>query len=333
LSDTVTGHQREVIGYYRKLESRLTYRLVLGGTKHFGYYPEGSRHLSMATAMRLMEDKLGRTLALPAGSPVLDAGCGEGDVAIRLRDRFGLEVDGVDVLDFNLGRARRKAARLGPTDSPRFHCLDYADLPFPDQTFDGVYTMETLVHAFDHQQALRELRRVLKPGGKLVLFEYSVPPREQMTQVEREALDFVVEASAMRSLPLFVHGGFPAIVDRAGFVAVSTEDITERMTPMLRRLACICYLPYRLGRLLRARRTLLNCTAAVESYRHRAGWRYNVVTARRPTSLEAPSRIRSGDAGVDQEGRRDGATDIRPGALPFRAVGRRRAGGRGRHRR
>lgn len=66
-----------------------------------------------------------------------------------------LEVDGVDLLGFNLERARRKAARRGLTDRLRFHCLDYADLPLADQTFDGVYTMETLVHAFDHQLALR----------------------------------------------------------------------------------------------------------------------------------------------------------------------------------
>jgi sterol 24-C-methyltransferase len=297
LSETRADHRRRVVGYYHKPESRLTYRLVLGGTKHFGYYPEGARGLSMAAAMRLMEDRVGTTLDLPPGSRVLDAGCGEGDVAIRLCRRFGLEVDAVDLLGFNIARARRKAARLGLVGWPRFHRLDYAELPFPDQTFDGVYTMETLVHAFDHRQALRELRRVLRPGGKLVLFEYSVPPREQLTREQGEALDFVVEASAMRSLPRFVHGGFPAMLEDAGFVAVASQDITARTTPMLRRLARICYLPYLLGRLLGARRALLNCTAAVESYRHREGWRYNVVTARRPRD-DGPATL-SDDAQAD----------------------------------
>jgi sterol 24-C-methyltransferase len=280
--ESEVDHRRRVVGYYHKPESRLSYRLLLGGTKHFGYYPQGSDGLSMATAMRRMEDKLGATLDLPPGSRVLDAGCGQGDAALRLRTRFGLEVDGVDLLEFNIRRARRRAARLGLAGSPRFHRLDYTDLPFPDQTFDGAYTLETLVHAFDHQRALGELRRVLRPGGKLVLFEYSVPPRAAMTRAQRDALDLVVEASAMRSLPLFVHGGFSAMLERAGFEVVSEEDITERITPMLRRLARICCLPDRLGRVLGARRALLNCTAAVESYRHREGWRYNVVVARRP---------------------------------------------------
>jgi sterol 24-C-methyltransferase len=235
----------------------------------------------MAAAMRRMEDKLGQTLALPPGARVLDAGCGEGDVAIRLGTRFGLEVDGVDLLEANLRRARAKAARLGLSASLRFHRLDYGDLALPDELFDGAYTMETLVHAFDHRRALAELRRVLKPGGTLSLFEYSVPPRSQMTAEQREAFEFVVERSAMRSLPAFVHGAFPAILDEAGLEVVAVEDVTERIWPMLRRLARICALPAAAGRLLRARAAVLNCTALVEGYRHREGWRYNVVRARR----------------------------------------------------
>jgi sterol 24-C-methyltransferase len=287
VSEAAAEHARRVVGYYRTPESRLAYRLLLGGTKHFGYYPEGSSGLSMAAAMRLMEDQLGETLDLPPGSRVLDAGCGEGDVAIRLATRFGLAVDGVDLLEANLRRARRKAARQGLTGSLRYHRLDYSDLPFPDHSFDGAYTIETLVHAFDHRRALRELGRVLRPGGTLALFEYSVPPRAEMTSEQREAFDLVVDRSAMRSLPSFVHGAFPAILGQAGFEVVATEDVTERIWPMLRRLARICWLPAAAGRLLGARAALLNSTALVEGYRHRQGWRYNVVRARR---LPGPAR-------------------------------------------
>ena len=147
--------ERRVRSYFRKPESRIFYRLFLRGTKHFGYYPPGSRRLSMAKAMRMMEDKPGTTLKLPPGSRVLDAGCGEGNVAIRTATKFGLHVEGVDLLEFSLDKARKKARKLGLEDLLRFHRLDYANLRFPDQTFDGAYTMETLVHAFDHERVLQ----------------------------------------------------------------------------------------------------------------------------------------------------------------------------------
>jgi ubiquinone/menaquinone biosynthesis C-methylase UbiE len=69
----------------------------------------------MTAAMRRMEDKLGQTPALSPGARVLDAGCGEGDVAVRLGTRFGLEVDGVDLLEANLRRARARR----PAPPPR----------------------------------------------------------------------------------------------------------------------------------------------------------------------------------------------------------------------
>jgi sterol 24-C-methyltransferase len=274
--------ERRVRSYFLKPESRILYRLVLGGTKHFGYYPAGSRRRSMAGALRTMEDKLGTTLALAPGLWVLDAGCGEGDVAIRMATEFGLHVEGVDLLELSLDKARKKARRRGLEQLLRFHRMDYANLSFPDQTFDGAYTMETLVHAFDHERALQELLRVLKPGGKLALFEYSIAPRDQMSAAQQASVDFSVEGGAMPSLPSFVHGAFPEILERAGFVAVSVTDITERMLPMLKRFAQIGYVPCRLGRLLRLQGALVNCTAAVQVYRHRSVWRYNIVTAERP---------------------------------------------------
>jgi SAM-dependent methyltransferase len=81
--------QRRVIDYYRRLESRVPYALLLGGTRHFGWYPPGAERLPMRAALRLMEDRLGGALDLPAGALVLDAGCGRGAVALRLAPPSG----------------------------------------------------------------------------------------------------------------------------------------------------------------------------------------------------------------------------------------------------
>ncbi|HEY1835646.1 MAG TPA: hypothetical protein VGG13_02390 [Candidatus Saccharimonadales bacterium] len=72
-----------VIGYYHSWESIIGYR-KLHGVKHFGYYPKGKEHISKAEAQLLMSERLAKALALPTGRLVLDAGCGEGGVALYL---------------------------------------------------------------------------------------------------------------------------------------------------------------------------------------------------------------------------------------------------------
>jgi cyclopropane fatty-acyl-phospholipid synthase-like methyltransferase len=274
--------RQRVIDYYRHWESRWGYALLLRGTKHFGYYPPGRERIRMAKAQTLMSDQLGRALALPAGGLALDAGCGQGAVALRLAERFRLRVEGIDILPGDIRRASRKAARRGAGDRVRFQVMDYGRLQFADGHFDGVYTMETLVHAADSRAVLAEFHRVLRPGGRLALFEYSMEARELLTGDQRQAFDAIIEGSAMHSLPSFVHGCFPGLLQAAGFEQVAVREVTERMLPMLRRLARLFWLPYRLGRAVGAQRQVVNAMSAVESWRHRAVWRYNVVTAAKP---------------------------------------------------
>jgi SAM-dependent methyltransferase len=259
--------QQRVIDYYRRPESRVTYALLLGGTRHFGWYPPGSERLPMRTAMRLMEDRLGRAA-----------------VALHLAAAFGLRVDGVDIVAADVRGAAHRAARHRGPGRARFHVMDYQRLGFADGSFDGAYTMETLVHAPDPAAVLRELHRVLAAGGRLALFEYSMAPREALTARQRRLFDAITEESAMHALPGFVHGCFPGLLHAAGFRDVQVEDVTGRMAPMLRRLARLLWLPYQLARAAGVQRRLVNAMAAVEADRHRGVWRYNVVTAAKPYS-------------------------------------------------
>jgi SAM-dependent methyltransferase len=195
---------------------------------------------------------------------------------------FGLRVEGIDILPGDIRRARRRAARRATADRTRFQVMDYERLTFPDGHFDGAYTMETLVHAPDPPAVLGELHRVLKPGGRLALFEYSMAPRAELTARQRRVFDAIIAESAMHGLPGFVHGRFPALLHVAGFRDVEVEDVSARMLPMLRRLAQLFWVPYQLGRPLRLQRRLVNGLAAVESYRNQDVWRYNIVTAGTP---------------------------------------------------
>ena len=283
-----TDPHAEVVGYYRRWESRASYRLLLGGTRHFGYYPSGAGHVPARAALAFMEERLGRALDLPPGARVLDAGCGRGHVAMRLAAEFGYRVHGVDLLAGDVARARAEAARRGLGALVGFEVGDYADLPVPDAHFDGAFTLETLVHAPDAAAALAEFARVLAPGGRLALFEYSVAPPEALTVQERALLRRISAGSAMHSMPGFVHGRLAELVAAAGFEGIKEADLTERMLPMLRWLGRVLWAPYQVTRLLRAEAKVVNSLAAVQVVRHPGLWRYNALTAVRAGSPGPP---------------------------------------------
>jgi sterol 24-C-methyltransferase len=272
----------DVIRYYNRPESRIGYDLFLGGTKHFGLYGPGDSAWKWQAALRRMEDKLAKELALPAGSYVLDAGCGDGDVAIRLAAKYGIKITGLDILDFNIQEATRRAKRAELEKSVSFRRMSYADLGFPGETFDGVYTMEALVHAADAEIVLREFHRVLKPRrGHLAMFEYSRAPDHDMPARAAEVFREVNEAAAMPSYQRFEHGVLEQLLENAGFTSVTVEDITAGMLPMLRCFALIAKIPYEVAQALKRPDIVINVMSAVEFWRYRRYIRYNVYTARK----------------------------------------------------
>ncbi len=106
------------------------------------------------------------TLALAgdvAGRRILDAGCGSGPLSAALRDR-GATVTGFDKSAGMLKLARK---RLGPDADLRQADLG-GPLPFPDGAFDDVIASLVLHYLEDWTAPLAELRRVLKPGGRLI---------------------------------------------------------------------------------------------------------------------------------------------------------------------
>ena len=107
-------------------------------------------------------------LVLRPGMRVLDVGCGTGVLLAQLRARMpGARFLGVDATPGMLARARE---RLGP-DVPLVESSGEA-LPLPDRSVDAVVSTSVLHYMADAPQALREMHRVLAPGGTLVIVDW-----------------------------------------------------------------------------------------------------------------------------------------------------------------
>jgi len=107
---------------------------------------------------------------------VLDVATGTGDVAILTYKMLKPEkITGIDISDGMLELGRKKIEKLGLQDSIVLQSGDSETIHFADNSFDAV-TVAFGVRNFEHlEQGLKEMLRVLKPGGKLVILEFSKP--------------------------------------------------------------------------------------------------------------------------------------------------------------
>jgi ubiquinone/menaquinone biosynthesis C-methylase UbiE len=101
-----------------------------------------------------------------AGTAVLDCGCGEGDYVIAML-KHGADARGVE---YERKKVAAFKARFPDSDSDRVRHGDIQRLQFSDNSFDLVLLNEVLEHIPNQARALAQIRRVLKPPGKLVLF-------------------------------------------------------------------------------------------------------------------------------------------------------------------
>ena len=189
-------------------EHRRPYVPGMGHDRLLPLYDTVSRLLGVTSMHRQLVDQA----AVRPGQRLLEIGCGTGNLAIMVaRLHPGADVTGIDPDPRALARARRKAARRG---TPVHWDRGFAqDLPYPDAAFDRVLSSLMLHHldADGRVAALREVRRVLRPGGTLHVVDLAgagAPARGLVARL----------AHRRPRLHATFEDRIPALLEEAGFV-------------------------------------------------------------------------------------------------------------------
>jgi len=106
---------------------------------------------------------------------ILDIATGTGDLALALSRIHGTHITGVDISPAMLEIGRAKVSKAGLSNQIDLQVADGEQLPFPDESFDAV-TIAFGVRNYEHlDQGLREMFRVIRPGGRVFILEFSKP--------------------------------------------------------------------------------------------------------------------------------------------------------------
>lgn len=169
-----------------------------------------------------------RTKAGPE-SRVLEVGSGSGGPAVYLAERRGCHVTGVDINEHGVANGNRLAAERGIADQVSFMAIDAGlPLPFSDGSFDAVLSNDAMCHIAHRGEVLRDWRRVVRPGGR-ILFTDALVITGQVSQEE-------IATRSSIGLYFFVPPGEnERLIDAAGFRLVAADDETEAAATIARR--------------------------------------------------------------------------------------------------
>jgi SAM-dependent methyltransferase len=150
---------------------------------------------------------------------ILDVGCGIGGSTRRLSDQTGCRVTGIDLSDEYIDTADRLTRLLGMEEKVDFHATSALDLPYEDNSFDGVWSLQMNMNIEDKKAWFVETLRVLKPGGRAIVYEVcgskNSPQHFPVPWAQDSSMSFLVPPAAFRE-----------IIEAAGFEIDTWEDKT-----------------------------------------------------------------------------------------------------------
>ncbi len=148
---------------------------------HFGFWNQSTKNLQEAVIHQ--NEWMANLLNIQREYKILDAGCGVGGSSIYIAKHYGCNVTGITITPKQIISAKEYAKKEGVENKVEFLEMDFTSTTFKDASFDVVWAIESVCHAADKKEFIKEAFRLLKPGGRLIVADY-FPTKNEYTNDE-----------------------------------------------------------------------------------------------------------------------------------------------------
>jgi tocopherol O-methyltransferase len=209
---------------------------IWGEHMHHGYYgKDGTLKLDRRQAqIDLIEEvlKWSGDFSIDRPQDILDVGCGIGGSSLYLAEKFGARVTGITLSPVQANRAKERARGAGLQAKTDFQVANALNIPFPDNSFDLVWSLESGEHMPDKVKFLQECHRVLKPGGKLIFVTWCHRPTTPETPLTAEEHKHLQDIYRVYCLPYVISlPEYVEIVEQGGFKDLRVDDWSTAVAP------------------------------------------------------------------------------------------------------
>ena len=172
------------------------------------------------------EHFLAAKLGLTDKDKVLDVGCGIMGPARNIARLTGAHITGLTINQYQVDRAREINEKSGVGHLLDVRQGDFMDIPWPDNTFDKMYAIESLCHAPDLLGVYKQILKKLKPGGKAAFYQWAVNDHYDPANLEHVRIKEQVEYGNS-ICKLYSTAEINDVLKKAGFIIEETTDLTQ----------------------------------------------------------------------------------------------------------
>lgn len=206
---------------------------------HYGFWDKKTKRLS--DAIENTNRIVSKLLNLQKSDYILDAGCGVGGSCFFMAKKYGSKVKGITLSPTQIKQARKNTRKMHIEHLVNFEIMDFSKTKFKDKTFTKIFGIESICHADNKLNFLKEAHRLLRKGGRIVivdgfLFKKNLTPKENEIY-KKCLLGWKVDNLSHKD-------DFLCDLKKSGFKNVEFRERTNDVLPSSRRIAFYGYLAY-----------------------------------------------------------------------------------------
>ncbi|MCX6728399.1 MAG: class I SAM-dependent methyltransferase [Candidatus Saccharibacteria bacterium] len=215
--------------------TQISYNLLWMNKKnlamHYGFWGKGIKTLHEALLNQNKETA--EALEIKKDDRVLDAGCGVGGSAIWVAENYGAKVTGITIVEKQIKQATKNAKKRDVDHLVDFKLMDYCNTDFPNDSFDKIYAMESMCYAKSKAVFVKEMYRILKPGGCLTISDAFLDDKTIQKSDELMLNDWMVGWAVPNVSKI---ENFHDDLCRAGFKGINDKNVNDQIIPSAKRI-------------------------------------------------------------------------------------------------